>query len=518
VICGTDTLGVGVNIPIRTVLFSSLAKFDGEKVALLGPREFKQIAGRAGRKGFDEQGSVVCQAPEQVIARKRASARGKKVKAPRRRTSSVVWNRDAFQKLIYRTPVPLESRFKVTHGLIVQVLQRDPAGDATTGYRALVELIDHSHSRPGKKARLRREAARIFRSLRRAGIVDLGRDPETQRFRVAISPELQDDFSLHHTLSLYLVDAARALDLEAPSYALELLSLVEAILEDPRPILYAQENTLKSELVAHLKAERVPYEERMRQLDEVSYPKPEQEFIYATFDYFAERHPWVQHENIRPKSIAREIYEGYSSFGDYVRRYSIARSEGRLLRYLGDVYKTLAQNVPDFAKTPDVHDIMAFLRMTVAEVDASLFEEWENLRAAAGEAEVVLSLEIDLAHDPHALRARVRAELHRLVQLLSEKRYAEAAVSVAESSGWDSVDFERALAPFFEEYGELVFDHRARLAEHTSLTLLGPRRWQVLQTLIDPVGDDLWCIEAEVDLHNEREPTGPLLRLLRIGS
>src|SRR6185503_1788464 len=75
IICGTDTLGVGVNIPIRTVLFTKLCKYDGEKTAVLSVRDFQQISGRAGRKGFDTQGSVVCQAPEHVIENLRMEAK-----------------------------------------------------------------------------------------------------------------------------------------------------------------------------------------------------------------------------------------------------------------------------------------------------------------------------------------------------------------------------------------------------------------------------------------------------------
>ena len=249
VICGTDTLGVGVNIPIRTVLFSGLSKFDGERVKILSVRDFKQIAGRAGRRGFDERGSVVCQAPQHVIekrrAEQRARKRGRKRPPARARRGAVVWNRDTFQKLIYRAAEPLESRFSVNHGIMVQVLQRDPSGDAASGYRGIAELIGHCHERPARKRSLLREAARLFRSLRRAGIVEIARDPETRRFRVSVSGDLQEDFSLHHTLSLYLVDAIYALDRSEDDYELDVLSLVEAILEDPRPILLAQEDVRK---------------------------------------------------------------------------------------------------------------------------------------------------------------------------------------------------------------------------------------------------------------------------------
>ena len=527
VICGTDTLGVGVNIPIRTVLFSSLAKYDGEKVRLLPARQFRQIAGRAGRKGFDEQGSVVCQAPQHVIEkrreRRRAAARGGKSRRAARRPASpnaVPWSRDTFERLIDRAPEPLQSRFAVTHGLMVQVLQRDPGGDAESGYRAVAELIERCHERPRRKARLRREAARLFRSLRRAGIVTIHRDPETRRFRVGTSSELQSDFSLHHTLSLYLVDGVHALEPEAPDYALDVLSLVEAILEDPRPVLFAQEARAKRDLLERLKAEGVPYEERVRQLDEISYPRPNEEFIYATFNYFGEKHPWLREQNIRPKGVARELWENFAGFDDFVRRYAIARSEGVLLRYLGEAYRTLVQNVPDFAKTQELYEVMAFLRMILETVDSSLFEEWESLLTpeprSRGE-QPAQALRLDLVRDERARTARIRAELLRLVQLLAQKRWSEAALGVAPDSGWAGVDFESALAPFFAEYPELVFDHGARLAEHTLIRPDGPQRWHLTQVLLDPDDENHWCLEAAVDLSSDRNPETPLLRPIRIG-
>ena len=526
VICGTDTLGVGVNIPIRTVLFSGLSKFDGERVKILPVRDFRQIAGRAGRRGFDEQGSVVCQAPQHEIERRRAQQRaqnrGRRRAPGRPRRGSVVWDRDTFQKLIHRAAEPLESRFSINHGILVQVLQRDPSGDAASGYRGIAELIGHCHERPARKKGLLREAARVFRSLRRAGIVEIARDPETRRFLVSVSEDLQADFSLHHTLSLYLVDAIHALDQGEDDYALDVLSLVEAILEDPRPILFAQEGVRKRELLAVLKAEGVPYEERVRQLDEVTHPQPCADFIYATFNYFAEGHPWVREQNIRPKSVAREMYEAWSGFDDYVRSYKIARVEGRLLRYLADVYRTLVQNVPEFARTAELDDIIAYLRLTLEGVDSSLFEEWESLleprveRAAAPGKPP--STRVDLVRDERARQGRLRAELHRLVRLLARKEYQGAAESVHPESGWSADDFEVALAPFFAERRELLFNHEARLAEHTIVRADTPQRWRVTQILLDPAGERDWCIEAEVDLSRDPNPAGPLLRLARIGS
>ncbi|TDJ02956.1 MAG: DUF3516 domain-containing protein [Deltaproteobacteria bacterium] len=527
VICGTDTLGVGVNIPIRTVLFSKLCKFDGEKVTLLSSREFKQIAGRAGRKGYDERGSVVSQAPEHMIEKRRAAASGAKKRAAKKKPPErgfVSWNRSTFERLIASAPETLRSRFRVTHGTMVNVLQRELEGGGVGGsYRALVDLIGRSHESERSKARLRRDAAVLFRALRRAGIVEIVRDGAGKR-RIRVSEALQSDFSLHHTLSLYLVEALSVLDPKSPEYALEVLSLVEAILEDPRPILLAQQNKLRGELVAKLKAEGVPYEERMRQLDDVTHPKPGAEFIYASFEIFADAHPWVGAASIRPKSIAREIFEGYYGFDAYVRHYKLPRVEGLLLRYLNQTYTTLMQTVPESARTQEVYDMLAFFGAILTRVDSSLLEEWERLVRAGLSPEVQGTEEsrpdFDLARQPRALAARVRAELHRLLRALAtgDLEEAERCVRQDPHDFWSAERFARALEPFFEDYGELVFTPQARQTHNTVLKSTGARTWDVQQVLVDPEGDNLWCVQGAIDLEGETSPTGPLVRLHRIGT
>jgi superfamily II RNA helicase len=482
---------VGVNVPIRAVVFAQLCKFDGEKVGILRVREFKQIAGRAGRKGFDERGYVVCEAPEHVIENKRLAARAAagKRRQPKKKPPGrgfVPWNRETFEQL-------------------------------------LVELVNRSHESERSKARLRRHAAALFRSLRRAGIVQTVVDGETGRRRARVRPELQLDFSLHRNLSLYLVEALSALDPESTSYALEVLSLAEAIQEDPMPILIAQEQKRKRELLARLKAERVPYEERISRLEEVSWPKPEAEYIYRTFLIYSEAHPWVSEENIRPKSIAREMFESCRDFVDYVREHGVARSEGLLLRYLSQLHNTLVQTVPEEAKTEEVYDAIAFLRTTLQNVDSSLVQAWETLlrpEAAGLEGrEVAAPPPFDVAHRPKALAARVRAEFHALVRDLAAREFEAAAQRLRQDpeDPWDAARLERALAPFFEEYGEIVFTPQARLAQRTRLEEVGPRRWSVTQVLCDPLGDELWALHGEVDLKGQRDPEGPLVCLRRIG-
>jgi hypothetical protein len=465
-----------------------------------------------------------------VIENKRLAARAAagKRRQPKKKPPGrgfVPWNRETFEQLRAKPPETLRSRFDVSHGTVVSLLQREESESRPGGgYRALVELVNRSHESERSRARLRRHAAALFRSLRRAGIVQTVVDGETGRRRARVRPELQLDFSLHRNLSLYLVEALAALDPEATSYALEVLSLAEAIQEDPMPILVAQEQKRKRELLARLKAERVPYEERISRLEEVSWPKPEAEFIYRTFRIYSEAHPWVSEENIRPKSIAREMFESCRDFVDYVREHGIARSEGLLLRYLSQLHNTLVQTVPEEAKTEEVYDAIAFLRTTLQNVDSSLVQAWETLlqpEAAGLEGrEAAAPPPFDVARQPKALAARVRAELHALVRDLAAREFGAAALRLPEDpeDPWDAARLETALEPFFEEYGEIVFTPQSRLARRTRLEEVGPRRWGVTQVLCDPLGDDLWALHGEVDLTGQRDPEGPLVRLRRIGT
>lgn len=534
VICGTDTLGVGVNVPIRTVLFTKLCKFDGEKTAILTVRDFKQIAGRAGRKGFDDRGSVVCIAPEHVVLNRRAeakaadprSARKKPVKVKPPTKGFLPWNEETFRRLAEHDPEPLVSRFEVSHGMLVSVLQRESAAQLPGGgYRALAELIDVSHDDARARRRHRRVAAMLFRSLRRAGIVEVVRDLRTGARRVRVAEDLQRDFSLHQTLSLYLVDAVSALDPASPTHALDVVSLVEAILENPRQVLLRQVDRAKAQRVAELKAQGVPYEDRIRELEDVTWPKPLAEFLYATFDLFAETHPWLEAENIRPKSIAREMAETFTGFHDYVRQLGIERSEGLLLRYLGQVYTTLGQSVPEALRTDEVEEIRAWLRAMLEQVDASLVEEWEMLvhpdpsRVRADATTSSQRRERDLAADPRVFAARVRQECHRLLHALAARDWEEATRCVRSDPDdpWEPRRFQAELAPFFADYAEIVTTPDARRADRTTIRQMGPRRWDVTQTLVDPQGDELWCVFGHVDLTGEAAPDGPIVSMRRIG-
>jgi len=537
VICGTDTLGVGVNIPIRTVLFTKLAKFDGTKVGLLSVREFKQISGRAGRRGFDDRGSVVAQAPEHIVekrrAEKKADASGKKVSRTFRGPAKgeVSWTVETLQKLMTRPPETLKSRFRLTHGMVLDLLQRDDAERPPRNFAALRALIARCHEDDGARARLVAHAAALVRSLYRARIIGLVREGASFH-RVVVAEDLQWDFSLHQTLSLFALTALQRLDRASPTYAVDAVTVVESVLEDPDVILRRQADRAKGKLIEELKAEGVPYEERMARLEEVTHPKPLADFLYGVFNEFRGEHPWAAGSDVSPKSIGREMFEDYAGFNDYVKGYGLERSEGVLLRYLSQLYKTLAQTVPETAKTDELWDALGFFRSLVGETDASLLEEWESLRhpelvleeKARPEQKREAAWLTELLANPRVFAARVRAELHLLVRALARKDWEEAAERVHQELDADAEDrwgaerFEAALAPFFEEHGELQAGAEARLHQWTNLRAAGPRRWEVTQTLLDPGGDNSWAIFAGVDLRDGSAPDGPILRIRRIGT
>ncbi|MFZ5471425.1 MAG: DEAD/DEAH box helicase [Myxococcota bacterium] len=519
VISGTDTLGVGVNIPIRTVLFTQLCKFDGEKTGILSVREFLQIAGRAGRKGFDEAGSVVVQAPAHVIENLRLSqkkAQGKKVvmqKPPQKGYAH--WDKATFERLLSRPPEPLESRFLVSHGLLLNLLQ-SAEGTRHGGYRRLVELIARCHERDYVKKKLLASSALYFRTLRAAGLIVVERRTPTQGAHVQVQPGLQRDFSLHHTLSLYLLETLPKLDRAAPTYALDVLSLVESILESPMQVLYAQLDRLKAEKVAELKAKGVEYEERMAELEKLEWPKPLRDFIYDSYNAFAAVHPWVGEENIRPKSVAREMFERCATFNEYVKDHGLQRSEGVLLRYLSEAYKTVVQSVPEALRTDELEDVMAYLRAVVRGTDSSLVEEWERLREEAPVARTEQGAPLP-THGPR-FAAAVRAELHRLVKALAVKDYEEAAFCLADGGEWSPQRFEAELAPYWAEYSSIDVTPASRRPQYTQLLEESPQRWTARQTLLDPEGQGEWMVECTVDLARPGKADGPLLSLRRIGT
>jgi superfamily II RNA helicase len=525
IICGTDTLGVGVNIPLRTVLFTQLCKYDGRKTGILSVRDFKQIAGRAGRKGFDDRGSVVCQAPEHVIEnlrmRQKAGDDPKKLrklkprKAPEKGYAH--WDEATFQRLIASEPERLDSSFDVSHGLMLQVLDRED-GD---GCRRMKKLIRASHDSRRVQFANGRKAIAMFRSLLASGVLEI--IEQKGRTFVDVSADLQTDFSLHQALSLYVLDAVTALDRESDAYAFDVISLVEATLEDPTGILLKQLDKKKGDLIAELKADGVEYEERMAALEKVDIDKPCLELILESFEEFRKKHPWVEAESVAPKSIAREMLELGTSFHEYVKEYGLARTEGLLLRYLSDAYKALVQSVPENAKTEELYELTDELGAMVRNVDSSLIDEWERMRdpeafverLARGEPE---DARVDVTRNERAFTAMVRNALFELLRALARRRFDDAADAVEAPEGehpWSPERLEAALAPYFEQHASIRTDPEARSPNNTLLEKDGSV-WEVRQVVVDPDETMDWSIAARVDLSRARAEGRPVLELRSI--
>ena len=517
-ICGTDTLGVGVNVPIRTVLFTQLCKYDGTTTRLLSNREFQQVAGRAGRRGFDDEGHVWVQAPPHWIENRRAEQKvaadpGRKKKLVKKKPPDrgySHWNEETFDRFVVGRPEPLESSFDVTHQMVLNVLSRPGDGGA-----ALKRLLLDNHESRKRQRRHIRKAIGVYRSLRAAGIVEELDEPDDEGRRVRIGVDLQDQFALHQPLSLFALEVIPELDVDEPGHALDVLSVVESVLENPGVVQAAQVNRLKSELVARLKMEGVGYEERMDRLAEVRPPRPLAEFLYGTFDVFRSHHPWVGDENVKPKSVAREMFEFGYGFRDYIGHHGLKRSEGTVLRYLTDAYKGLVQNVPPVARTDEVADLEAWLGATVRQVDSSLLEEWERLRnpdgtdTFDGAASPTPDDRPDVTAEPRAFRVMVRNEVFRWVQLLARREHAALAeVPAVGDQDWAAEAVAEAIAPYWDDFAEIPTDAHARGAGFFVLDDsggTGSDAWPVTQTIADPDGFHEWVLEGTVDLTASRE-------------
>jgi superfamily II RNA helicase len=535
VICGTDTLGVGINVPIRTVLFTRLCKYDGQKTAILSARDFHQIGGRAGRKGFDNIGYVVAQAPEHAIENLLLEQKGSGKKFVRRKPPEkgfVNWDKATFTRLIAAPPERLQAQLQVTHGMLLNVLGRT----WEDGCRAMQSLIRRCHDSPkAKKAHFQR-AWQLFRALVERKIVEfVPRNAEGVHLRLNVG--LQQDFSMNQTLSLYVHDTLPLMDPQAPDYALVVLTLVESILEDPDIILRRQLDRIKTQAVAEMKMEGLDYNQRMEELEKLEYPKPNREFIYSTFNAFAERHPWVGQENIRPKSIAREMFEEFRSFADYIKIYELQRAEGLLLRHLTSVHKALTQTVPDSAKNEAVREMEMYFGALIRQVDSSLLEEWERMRDPNYRPNVDTQPEVrppgweeaarDITRDAQAFTMLIRNRIFTFLRALSGGDLEGALAALTphpepaageEEERWTTERLRRALDAYHADHRRICLDPAARNRRHTYVIPLedDKRRWRVQQMLVDPDEANDWVAEFEVDLAQSRIDGEPALRLRRI--
>jgi superfamily II RNA helicase len=529
IICGTDTLGVGVNVPIRTVLLTRLSKFNGEKVGILSARDFHQVTGRAGRKGFDDQGWVVGQAPEHVIENARLerktegdAKKARKIVKKKAPEGFVGWSKETFFKLVNSPPEPLVSRFQVTHGMLLNLLSRSEEGCS-----AMQKLVQDCHEPEHNKKKLRHRGWQLFRALLDRKIIEF--TPGTKALRINV--ELQDDFSLDQTLSLYLLDTIKLIDPQSENYALDVLTLVESIVENPDIVLRRQLDRVRDEKMAQLKMEGVPFEERMLQLENLEYPKPNRDFVYSTFNEFAVRHPWVGQENIRPKSIAREMMENFYTFADYIRQYDLQKTEGVLLRYVTNVYKVLRHTVPDSAKTESVQEIETYLEVMVRQVDSSLLDEWEKLRdpnwiaRAAREPQPPSKAETppDITHNKRHFTSLLRAQLFALLRPLIAKNYEAVTAALddptdPEGQPWTASRIAALILPYYKDHERILLDPEARNIRHTYIEEKeNGRLWLVRQTIVDPEAHNDWSLDISVSLEKSKNEGKPSVRLIAIG-
>ena len=520
VICGTDTLGVGINVPIRTVVFTALSKYDGTRTRLLNAREFHQIAGRAGRAGYDTVGTVVVQAPDHVIDNEKMLAKAgddpkKRRKVVRKKPPEgmVSWGEPTFERLVSSEPEPLTSSFQVSHAMLLNVIGRP--GDAFAAMRHLLE--DNHEDRPAQRRHIRRAIAN-YRALLAAGVIERLPEPDAQGRRVRIVDDLQLDFALNQPLSPFALAAIELLDRESPSYPLDCVSIIESTLDDPRQVLSAQQFKAKGEAVARLKMQGVEYDERMAELENVTYPKPLTEILDGAYLTYARGNPWVTEHPLSPKSVVRDMYERAMTFAEYVAFYGLARSEGLVLRYLADAFRALRQTIPAEAKTEELTDLIEWLGELVRQVDSSLIDEWEQLTDPTN-AEVLTKGEDGVppavTGNARAFRVLVRNALFRRVELAARRDWA-ALGQLDGESGWDADAWQDAVEPYFETYDELGAGPAAR-GPQLLIIETEPDRWKVRQIFDDPAGDHDWGISAEIDLAGSDEIGEAMVVVTEVG-
>jgi superfamily II RNA helicase len=524
VICGTDTLGVGINVPIRTVLITSLTKYDGRRTRLLSAREFHQVAGRAGRAGYDTAGTVVVQAPEHDVENHRALAKAgddpKKRRRVQRRKApegEVSWGEPTFARLVAAPPEPLVSRMRVTHAMVLNVIARP--GNAAS---ALRRLLRDNHEDRASQRRLVARAVAIVRDLLTAGVVERLEEPDETGRVLRLTVDLQADFALNQPLSTFVIAALDVLDPESPTPALDVVSVVEATLEDPRPILLAQQHAARGEAVAAMKAEGIEYEERMELLEQVTWPKPLAELLEAAFERYRPIAPWLPEDALSPKSVVRTMLEEAMTFGDLVRRYGLARSEGLVLRYLSDAYRALRRGVPEQLRTEELGDVIEWLGEVVRQTDSSLLDEWEALTnpeavaAAAAAGAPPPAVVRGITANTRAFTVAVRNAMFRRVDLFARRRWWELGELDGEA-GWDADRWYAVGEEYYAEHADVGTGAAARAPSMLAVEALhAPRRWHVRQVLDDPAGDRDWGVTAEVDLDASDDAGAPVVRVLAV--
>ena len=520
VICGTDTLGVGINVPIHTVVLTQLTKFDGRKMRRLRSREFHQIAGRAGRSGFDTEGVVIAEAPEHEIENHKAEVKAagdpkklKKIKKKRPPENFVNWNEDTFKKLVDSVPEQLTPRMRITHSMVLAEVEQ--GGNA----RARVDqLIDDSLQPDEEKVKLHVRAAEVLQTLVDAGVVVRDVD-ENGQDAYSVTMDLPEDFALDQPLSPFLLAALELLDPESPEYAFDLVSMVEATLEDPRQVLRAQERKARDAAMAEMKMDGVDYDERLERIAEVTYPKPLEDLLDAAFGKYCDAVPWARDYCLRPKSVLRDMLESAADFKGYIQKLGIMRYEGILLRYLSEAFRGLDRTIPEDKRTEQLKDIIAWLGLVVRSVDSSLVDEWENAGSvldavppdAAGAEAVV--------HDRRGLTVLVRNALFSRVRMAAHRDIAGLGEADGEW-GFGERAWAQALDEYYEAHEEILLDADARSKAYLILNEADEEEahvWHVRQIFHDEDGDNDFAIAADVDLDATQAGDEVVFKDYRVG-
>ncbi|MEV7933674.1 DUF3516 domain-containing protein [Curtobacterium sp. NPDC089185] len=519
VICGTDTLGVGINVPIRAVLLTGLTKFDGSRMRQLSAREFHQIAGRAGRAGYDTEGDVVAEAPEHEIENARAVAKAgddpkkkNKVKKKKAPEGFVSWGPASFDRLIAAEPEPMVSRMRITHAMVLAVVAR--GGDSFASVRS---LVFDNHEPRARQLDMARRALSIARTLVNARVIE----KIDGQYRMTV--DLPVNFALNQPLSPFALAAFELLDPESPTYALDMVSIVEATLDDPRAILAQQQFKERGEAVARMKQEGIEYEERMELLEEVTWPKPLDELLTAAYEAYAAEQPWVLDFRLSPKSVVRDVYERAMTFGDFVRFYQLTRSEGLVLRYLSDAYRTMRQTISEEQRTPELDDLIEWLGEVVRQTDSSLVDEWEALvngdvaEAAAEHDEIAPPQPARLTGNPRAFRVLVRNALFQRVLLAAADDVAGLA-ALDGAAGFGQDEWDAVLEEYYDEHDTIGTDGDARSMQYLVLDEDGAgRTWRARQIFADPSGDKDFGFSATIDLDASDETGEAVVRVTEIG-
>ena len=541
VICGTDTLGVGINVPIHTVLLTALTKYDGHRMRRLRSREFHQIAGRAGRAGFDTEGRVIAEAPEYEIENAKALLKAggdvkkqRKVKKKRPPEGFVNWGKETFERLIAAPPETLVPRLRITNSMVLAECEQ--GADA---HGRVMRLIADSLQTDTEKAQLVARTDEIFATLIDAGVIErteladavdaaspqllealpaAAASPLASPAVFSLTVDLPEDFALDQPLSPFLLAALELLDPESDTYDLDLISMVEATLEDPYQVLRAQEREARGRALAEMKAEGLEYDERMDKLAEITYPKPLEDELDAAFEAYCEKVPWARDYYLRPKSILRDMLETAADFKTYIQHYKLARSEGTLLRYLSDAWRVLDRTVPTEKRSESLDDIVAWLGFIVRTTDSSLVDAWE----AAGEVPDALPPEVTdaVVKDRHGLTVLVRNALWRRVRLFKAEELPTLG-DLDQPWGFGERRWRAVLDEFHDAHDELLLDADARSTAYFQVDESDEKSdhvWHVTQIFHDADGDNDFQIKADLDLDATQERGEVIFKNYRAGS